>query len=431
MNAPADPRMTKARSSLIMLQPFFGALALHLRLVEDASVTDTMATDGEAIFYSPTFLDEELNERTTMGVVAHEVAHCAYRHHTRRENRDPELWNIAADYVINADLIRAGFELPKGALLDPQYDGLSTEEIYSILAKKNPPSSKKKSGGKGGGQAQPGGSSAGQGAAGDQGQDDAQGQAQGGDAAGGQGQGGRKPIPDPGRCGGVMDAAQSPATMGEEDAKWEARVRQALNVAAAHNAGSIPGALQRLAKVTKEPRHDWRDTLRRFIDDRARFDYSWTQPNKRHLSSGMIFPGVVADGLSHLGIVIDTSGSIDNDALAKFGGELQAAVDQGAAARVTVIYCDTRVHNVSEFQAGEDIQLIGGGGGGTRFSPALDWFEQNASDVSALIYFTDLECHDFGREPACPLLWAAYGDPRRLNNAVERVPFGEVIKLED
>lgn len=383
-----DKRMTKARSGLVIHQPFFGTLALQLQIEEDETI-DTMGTDGTTIAYSPKFLDE-LNEVETMAVIAHEVMHCAYRHHTRRGSRDPDMWNEAADYVINLDLVKAGFVLPKCGLLDQKFAGLSTEEVYAYLDQQKKKEPKK--------------------------------------AGSGSGKSGA-PGKDPGRCGTVRDAApeHSPAAIAEQDAKWEMNVRQALNIQA--RAGSMHGALDRLIETTKNPRVDWREILRRFIDDRNRADYAWTSPNKRMLGYGFVMPGVVADGLNHLGIVIDTSGSISRDALAQFAGELQAAIDEGAADQITVIYCDTRVQRVEQYRGGDILKLNAAGGGGTRFAPALDWFEKNEPDTSALIYFTDLECGDYGREPVCPLLWAAYGDPVTLKHYAAQVPFGEIIEL--
>lgn len=389
--ATIDPRISKARSALVMRQPFFGTLALYLRPVADATC-ETMATDGETLFYNPAFLDT-LSPDELKGVVAHEVLHCAYRHHTRRGHRENALWNKAADYVINRDLDAAGFTLPDDALRDARFGDLGAEQIYRVLDDER---QKQK-------EEQPGG---------DQ---------------GGAGNGDPQPS-DPGKCGEVRDAApsSSPGAIAEQEAQWDNRIRQALNVAKASNAGTVPGALQRLAASNAASRVDWRETLRRFVDGRARTDTSWTRPDRRYLSAGFILPGRVVDGLNHIAICVDNSGSIDDRALSRFVAEIQVAVDEGAAEQVTVIYCDTAVNKVAEFTRGDEFKIDANGGGGTRFSPAIAWVAENAGDVSALIYFTDMQCDDFGEAPACPVLWAAYGDARRRSAA----PFGETVEIE-
>ncbi len=110
----AKHAVTRARTVLLVSQPFYGTLALQLELVEvtDKSFVNTMAVDGRHLFYNPEFV-LSLTEDELVGVNAHEVAHCAFQHMTRRGHRDPRLWNVAGDYAINADLLDAGFVLPK------------------------------------------------------------------------------------------------------------------------------------------------------------------------------------------------------------------------------------------------------------------------------------------------------------------------------
>jgi predicted metal-dependent peptidase len=89
-----------------------------------------MATDGRRIVYNPAFV-ESLAPKELEAVLAHEVMHCALGHHCRRGERDPRLWNEAADFAINPLLMANGFTLPEDALLDPAFDNLSAEEIYA------------------------------------------------------------------------------------------------------------------------------------------------------------------------------------------------------------------------------------------------------------------------------------------------------------
>ena len=69
----------------------------------------------------------------------HEVLHCVYDHFGRRGDRDPQLFNIANDFCVNADLIKhkVGEKITTvPCLYDPKYDGMSSEEIYDILYEK-------------------------------------------------------------------------------------------------------------------------------------------------------------------------------------------------------------------------------------------------------------------------------------------------------
>src|SRR5579884_4288652 len=109
----------------------------HVELAVEIDARDlpTMATDGTRIVYNPAFVDE-LKPAELEGTLAHEVLHCALGHHCRRGNRDPGLWNEAADLAINPILIKNGFTLPSGALIDPAFTNLSAEEIYARLLQK-------------------------------------------------------------------------------------------------------------------------------------------------------------------------------------------------------------------------------------------------------------------------------------------------------
>ena len=119
-----ERKLSRARTQLLLNQPFFGTLCLRLKL--EAGSLPTMATDGRRIVYNAEFV-EELKPAELEGVLAHEVLHCALAHQCRRGQRDPELWNRAADLAINPILIANGLKLPTDALIDPAFNNLSAE----------------------------------------------------------------------------------------------------------------------------------------------------------------------------------------------------------------------------------------------------------------------------------------------------------------
>src|ERR1700722_2706019 len=129
-------RLSAARAALVLDHPFFGALALRMNLEEETKGrTRTMATDGRSIFYDNGFV-KGCSDQELVGLPAHEVMHPAMQHHTRRGDRDPGLWNEAADYAINPILTDAGFVLPGAPLLNREYCGMTAEQIYEALRKR-------------------------------------------------------------------------------------------------------------------------------------------------------------------------------------------------------------------------------------------------------------------------------------------------------
>src|SRR5947199_2164 len=92
-----------ARARLILgrnaASAFFATLALRLVPAADDSIP-TAATDGHALLVNPAFV-LGLTPDELVGVVAHEVMHCALCHHARRAGREPARWNVACDLAVN------------------------------------------------------------------------------------------------------------------------------------------------------------------------------------------------------------------------------------------------------------------------------------------------------------------------------------------
>lgn len=137
-------------------------------------------------------------------------------------------------------------------------------------------------------------------------------------------------------------------------------------------------------------------------------------------------PGSIADSVSCIGVAVDTSGSIYGapKVLEAFRDEIQGMLDSGRVERVHIVHCDQSVQGVQDFAAGDVVDLRPLGGGGTAFSPAFRHFAEQAPDVAAIVYLTDLECCDFGSEPDVPVLWAAWGRYRPA------LPFGRLIPVD-
>lgn len=121
-------------------------------------------------------------------------------------------------------------------------------------------------------------------------------------------------------------------------------------------------------------------------------------------------------------LVIDTSGSIDEQLLNDFGGEMQSILSE-VAENVIVYYVDTKIQKIDEFEQDEEMVLQAKGRGGTDFKPAFDHIEKNGVDCAALVYFTDGECNSFPNDPGFPVLWGIYGNDKF------KPPFGEVVKV--
>ena len=94
---------------------FFATLVLRLA-PEPAWDVETLSTDGKVLRYFPPFVTA-LSPDELVGVLAHEVMHCALAHPARRGGRDPERWNVACDLAVNPLLVAAGVVLPPSRLM--------------------------------------------------------------------------------------------------------------------------------------------------------------------------------------------------------------------------------------------------------------------------------------------------------------------------
>ena len=137
-SAEVEDRLIKARIEMLMSAPFFGNLATRLVLEDATDWCATAATDGRKFFYNENFINT-LNPKQTEFLFGHEILHCVYDHFTRRDSRDPQIFNIAADYCVNGDLVRHNI----GEMItqvkpfhDPKYYGWATEAVYDDIYKK-------------------------------------------------------------------------------------------------------------------------------------------------------------------------------------------------------------------------------------------------------------------------------------------------------
>lgn len=129
----------RAHSWFMSNYPLLGSLASSFKLIEDASVCRGLdiriaAVDAEAreIYVNPRVALDDAEARF---VLAHELLHVGLRHQARCQGRDPYLWNVACDYVINDWLMEMDIGSPPsfGLLHDPELKGMSAEAVYDRI----------------------------------------------------------------------------------------------------------------------------------------------------------------------------------------------------------------------------------------------------------------------------------------------------------
>ena len=129
-----------AKRKMLAKYPRFGSeIAVANIEFKDNLKYNTAATDGKNIYVDPNYF-ADLSENDRLFTIAHEIMHIKFMHMYRLKDksgvkRDPELWNIATDAIINANLERDGFTIKEGYVNMPEALDYSAEEFYQKLLK--------------------------------------------------------------------------------------------------------------------------------------------------------------------------------------------------------------------------------------------------------------------------------------------------------
>lgn len=379
-------KLVTARIGLLLRAPFFGNLATRLELVNADSWLGTAATDGRKFYYNTEFVNK-LKPKEVEFLFGHEVLHNVYDHMGRNGSRDHRLFNCAADFCVNADLIdqRIGDKITP-CLYDAKYKGWSAEEVYDDLYE----NAEKIDIGKLLEQMV------------DEhldGEGDGDGDGEDGE---GNGEGNGKGRPK-------LSQAERDAIKDE--------IREALLQAAqATGAGNLPAGVKRLIKDLTKPVVNWRELLEQQIQSTVKDDFSWSRPNRRSWHMDAIMPGMKPGTQIDVCVAIDTSGSITEKDLKDFLSEVKGIMDAYDEYKIRVITWDTAVYNPQTFTSEnmDDITTyVPGGGGGTDPHCVWEWLKENDIEPKKLIMFTDY-CF-FGWRPDevqdyCDTVWVIKGN---------------------
>jgi hypothetical protein len=386
---PMDPKIDHqarelligARIGLLLRHSFFGNLATRLKLVNADEWCSTAATDGRTFYYNSRFI-KMLKPKEVEFLVGHEVLHVVYDHIGRRNTRDPQLWNIADDYAVNADLKRhkvGQFITTVPCLYEQKYDGLPAEEIYDDLMKNVKRINI----------------------------DDLVEQLLD-DHMDGDGDGDDSNSEGEGK-------SKRPKLSPEEKERIRQEVKQAIiNAAQSAEAGSLPKGVERLIKQHVNPVMPWRELLQTNLTSAIRTDYSWMRPSRRSWHMDAIMPGMTPGEEIDVTIAIDMSGSISDKQAQQFLGEISGMMSSFDGYKVHVFCFDTSIYNPADYTS-ENMDTIEEyepqGGGGTDFDCIFDYLKKEAIEPKRLIVFTDgYPCGSWGDKNFCDTTWIIHGD---------------------
>ncbi|MBX6748824.1 MAG: hypothetical protein IRY85_04000 [Micromonosporaceae bacterium] len=356
------PPWELARNWFLSSYPLLGGLAAHFTLVADGALAQSWDISVAAV--SPTVGEIYLNPFAALSeaewrfVIAHEMLHAALRHGDRVGGRDPYLWNVATDYVINGWLVEMGVGArPDGVLYDPELAGLSAEAVYDRIAT-DLRRLRRLATLRGRGL---------------------------GDVLG-------EPLPLPGARSGV-----------DLDEYYRRALATGLAYHESGQRGRLPAGLVEEIRALEHPPLPWDAQLARWFQEfvpAPESRRSYVRPSRRQASTPDIpRPGRWRPEEETLrctfGVVLDTSGSMDGRVLGLALGAIASYATARDVPRARVVFCDAAAYDAGYL----DVEAIAGrvrvrGRGGTRLQPGIDLLER-ADDFPAdapILVITDGQC---------------------------------------
>ena len=372
--------------------------------IQETTKLDTAATDGRDIFFNKKFL-ESLTSSEQNALMLHEVLHMALLHVQRRQSRDPYIWNIAADIVVN-DLIQrnTSFKLPKGAIIDNAYRDKSVEYIYEALLKDDKYKAKKY-------------------------------KLSLSDIAISinSGAGDEKTKAEQEEKNGIGIGNELSEEEQEEIASyWKDKLQVLKNSDSliqndkygSHSTGGLPAGMAREVENILEPEINWRNALWKYI---GRTPADFDDLDRRFLYRGLYLEALMCDAIE-VSVCIDTSGSISRGLIDQFVAETKGILRSYPHVKCEFFYSDCELSGPFDINHAEQIPILHGGGG-TSFVPFFEYLEKNNNSHFGVhklsIYLTDGYEQFPDWIPTNPVMWLVSKDGEETKN----FPFGEVVRI--
>lgn len=365
MALTSEQRVTKAHIAIMRSKEFcMFAGVLSVGKVIFTEDIPTACTNGRDVIYNPKFINT-LHDKELNFVVLHEALHKVFQHMflwKKLWKENPQLANVAADYVVNntiheADQYGNVTMIPKEALFDKKYAGMTTRQVFDLL---------KKEGGEGNG-------------------------------------GGGHDSHDWEGAEGLSDDEVKETTKQIDQALRQGEIIR----------GKMQGNKNRTIDGLLEPKVNWREQLREFVNAtcKNKDKTSWKRPHKRFLGQDIYMPSMIGESVGKLVVGIDTSGSIGDKELNEFLSEVVSICDDVSPSSIELIYWDYDVAGHETYNIGDYNGLVQTtkpkGGGGTRVGSLNQYIKEKRLEPEAIIILTDgyVE-NDWGGTWDYPTLWA-------------------------
>lgn len=325
----------------------------------------TAATNGRAIWFNP-YAYLALSPGKQLSRLLHETWHPALLHLDRVGNRNPSKWNAACDYFINLMLTDAGYEKIDTWLWDPQYRGMSADEIYKALPEDE------------------------------------------------------EVPPD--------EADMEPPKDEPDRIDLQIHMDQVLIRAVMHSKmagdkpGSIPGEVETYLDKLMNPILPWNRILLKHMHALNKSGYTWKKPNRRFFPDHHL-PSLRGSALDEIASFVDISGSVSDQDFCQTVSEVHQVIKGFRPKLMHFGQFDTAIKSVRKIKTVKALmETQFTGRGGTLIRPVIDWIAENKPKLTLI--FTDGGFREYDVDPGVPVIWLIHNNPNWT------APFGKVIHYE-
>lgn len=343
----------------------------------------TACTDGRNTYYGRDYMAKQASNKRK-GVILHENLHKAFRHttvwrHLFKENAT--IANMACDYVINLMIMDGDnnfVSLPDGALLDHKYKGLDAGTVYRMIKE----------------------------------------EAKGGTVhvkRVGDQEGKDVPVIEVSNELDEHDWESAEGMTNEEKEALAKDVDQALRQGAIL-AGKMSANVPREISEVLEAKVDWREAMREFVTSFCvdKDESTWRRPSRRWIGQDVYMPSMIGESVGRIVIGIDMSGSIGDEEVGQFLGEVKKICDTVKPEGIDLLYWDTRVCQHEKYEQDQLDNLISStkprGGGGTDPQCIVNYMDKKKIKAECAVILTDGYVGSWGEGWTCPTLWGITTD---------------------
>ena len=386
--------LIRAKNQVTLKEYFYAVLMMGMKTVVKPDLPAAMGTDGKHIYVNPLWMElDQWTQDHMIFAFMHECVHVMTGDMwwASEYGLDQKLANMAADYWINQTLVTEGKVAPKHCLLDAKYKGWTKMQIYKDLQKNQPP--------QGGSSKQPG-------------------------------EGGKGGDPFD---GDVIPVPPDPNLKAEIGMRVKAACQAAKSCG-----GHVPQWAEDMVEEMAKPKVNWKRKLFHLASQIvwARNDYSYRRHNRRYIPHNIIAPTLYNPDatIGQIVCAIDTSGSVSQDELEQFWGEIVEILKSLQPAKLWVLDVDTVIRKERCYTPEDDVptKVEVFGRGGTDFCHPFNWVEEKFKGIDhaagedfrpqMLIYLTDMEGVFPANPPSYPVIWVA--------TTKATAPFGETIHID-